>query len=54
MRKKRTRRLQRPLMPVQKRAHDLTLEKLLNAGTSPAESYRSRRKNTENVKGESR
>lgn len=33
---------------------DLTLEKLLNAGTSPAESYRSRRKNTENVKGESR
>lgn len=33
---------------------NLTLEKLLNAGTSPAESYRSRRKNTEHVKGESR
>ena len=33
---------------------DLTLEKLLSAGTSPAESYRSRRKNTENAKGESR
>lgn len=33
---------------------DLTLEKLLNAGTSPAESYRSRRKNAENAKGESR
>ena len=33
---------------------DLTLEKLLIAGTSPAESYRSRRKNTENAKGESR
>lgn len=33
---------------------DLTLEKLLNAGTSPAESYRSRRKNVENAKGESR
>lgn len=33
---------------------DLTLEKLLSAGTSPAESYRSRRKNAENAKGESR
>ena len=33
---------------------DLTLEKLLNAGTSPAESYRARRRNTENAKGESR
>ena len=33
---------------------NLTLEKLLSAGTSPAESYRSRRKNTENAKGESR
>ncbi len=32
---------------------ELTLEKLLYAGTSPAESYRSRRKNIEDTKGES-